>query len=231
MTIDDNTLILYYYQNELSQDENKRVARALERDAHLRRRYDALVSALPEVHQASVEVPQRLKQSLHATIDGSVVPLTQHQRRPKAVRVGAGLAAAATLIIGLFILQPETDTTDATPQAAEAQVHPGHVPLVSTLTVHFNNARNTLTLLDERPDEWQTSAINDLLLRNRSLVNAAVTADAPDYARVLRAFGLRINRLGTSPTRSADASALRQQLLFEANVMLTKLSQLPSKTV
>ena len=61
--------------------------------------------------------------------------------------------------------------------------------------------------------------------QNRMYVSAADKNGADDLARVLRAFEPILVRLAAEDTAPEDAEALRAKLVFELNVMLTKLSR------
>ena len=64
-----------------------------------------------------------------------------------------------------------------------------------------------------------------LVEQNRLFEQVAAQNDAPQLARVLRAFEPILLRLAATDTAPEDAEALRAQLSFELNVMLTKLAQ------
>jgi hypothetical protein len=59
---------------------------------------------------------------------------------------------------------------------------------------------------------------------------AAAEKNAPNLARVLRAFEPILLKLASEDIAPQDAEALRAQLTFELKVMLTKLEQKPSET-
>jgi hypothetical protein len=63
-----------------------------------------------------------------------------------------------------------------------------------------------------------------IIEQNRMFESAAANSDAPKLARVLRAFEPILLQLAANDLAPADAEALRAQLAFELNVMLTKLS-------
>ncbi len=52
--------------------------------------------------------------------------------------------------------------------------------------------------------------------------------DAPELARVLRAFEPILLQLAATDVAPEDAEALRAKLAFELNVMLTKLARVSS---
>ncbi len=64
-----------------------------------------------------------------------------------------------------------------------------------------------------------------LIEQNRLFEKAATQNNSPDLARVLRAFEPILVRLASDDIAPEDAEALRAQLSFELNVMLTKLTR------
>ena len=68
-----------------------------------------------------------------------------------------------------------------------------------------------------------------LIEQNRLFEQAAEHSNAQNLARVLRAFEPILLRLASEDIAPQDAEALREQLAFELQVMLTKLSGTPSE--
>ena len=64
-----------------------------------------------------------------------------------------------------------------------------------------------------------------LIEQNRFFVRSAMMNNSPDFARVLRAFEPVLMRLASDDISAEDALALREKLVFEMSVMLTKLSR------
>ncbi len=67
-----------------------------------------------------------------------------------------------------------------------------------------------------------------LIEPNRLYARAAEQNEADDLARVLRAFEPILVQLAAEDIAPTDAEALRTQLTFELDVMLTKLAREPS---
>ena len=67
-----------------------------------------------------------------------------------------------------------------------------------------------------------------IIEQNRMFEIAAEHNNAPNLARVLRAFEPILLQLAANDLAPEDAEALRAQLAFELNVMLTKLASQPS---
>jgi hypothetical protein len=64
-----------------------------------------------------------------------------------------------------------------------------------------------------------------LIEQNRFFVRSATMNNSPEFARVLRAFEPVLLRLASDDISAEDALALREKLVFEMSVMLTKLSR------
>ena len=72
-------------------------------------------------------------------------------------------------------------------------------------------------------------AQSQIVAQNRLYQRAAEQQDSPELARLLRAFEPILLQLASEDTSAQDADALRRQLAFELNAMLTKLQQPSSK--
>ena len=138
-----------------------------------------------------------------------------------------GMAIAATLALGIAIgfFIGDKDERGATPiQTASVDTPAAGVPVALTrgLQVYFRDSREQLMSLPDSED--RTMLVLRIIEQNRMFENAAVNSDAPKLARVLRAFEPILLQLAANDLAPADAAALRAQLAFELNVMLTKLS-------
>lgn len=90
----------------------------------------------------------------------------------------------------------------------------------------MRDSRDQLAEFAGNPDG--TTLILQIIEQNRMYEIAAERSDAPDLARVLRAFEPILLQLAAAGISPEDAEALRTQLAFELNVMLTKLARQPS---
>jgi len=141
-------------------------------------------------------------------------------------------AVAFGIAIGVFV---SDDTSDIPPP----YVPPGAVPVAFTrgLQHHFRTSQQQLANLDGEEDA--AMLVLRLVEQNRLFETAAEKNNAPQLARVLRAFEpilLRLAATDIAPEDAEalraqldiapeDAEALRAQLSFELNVMLTKLAK------
>ena len=73
-------------------------------------------------------------------------------------------------------------------------------------------------------DSERARLIVDMIEQNRLFEKAAEQNDSADLARVLRAFDLVLLQLASEDIDEEEAEALRTKLIFELNVVLTKLS-------
>jgi len=189
---------------------------------------DKLVAA----HKADVhEAPAHLKQQWHNAIDDAAAMERGRQKAPdSAWHPGSffwGMAISAALALGVAIGFFITDDSSNTvlPTVVSTQDQPGVTPAAFTrgLQEHFRSSRQQLTSIDESDDS--TMLVLRLIEQNRLFETAADQNNAPQLARVLRAFEPILLRLAATDIAPEDAEALRAQLSFELNVMLTKLAK------
>ena len=99
---------------------------------------------------------------------------------------------------------------------------------VRSLQVHFRDSRAELTDLSGISAADRMILVAGLIEQNRLYARAAEQNDADNLARVLRAFEPILVQLAAEDIAPTDAAALRAQLAFELDVMLTKLALEPS---
>jgi len=189
---------------------------------------DELVSA----HQAeNHEAPAHLKQQWHDVIDQAAAlergraPGTRERWHPSSFFWGMAVSAAiaAGVAISVFVSDESIDTPQ--PYIVENTTRPDVVPVAFTrgLQHHFRSSQRQLADLDGNEDA--AMLVLRLVEQNRLFETAADQNDAPQLARVLRAFEPILLRLAATDIAPEDAEALRAQLSFELNVMLTKLAK------
>ena len=192
-------------------------------------RIDDLVAAHREdTHPA----PPHLKQQWHDAID-SAAAVERGKTRSSAspwhpASVFLGMAIAATLALGIgigyFVADEGSDDYVQDVRVADIQMPANEVPgsLSRGLQVHFRDSREQLLGLNDTAD--QTLLVLEIIDQNRLFESAANNSNSPKLARVLRAFEPILLRLAADDLAPADAEALRAQLAFELNVVLTKLA-------
>ena len=192
-------------------------------------RIDDLVAAhREETHRP----PPHVVQQWHEAIE-SAAALERGKRQPARppwhpASVFLGMAIAATLALGIGIgyFLAEEDATELTPDTqyavAPATIDATPVSLSRGLQVHFRDSREQILDLPDTAD--RTMLVLQIIEQNRLFESAAINGNSPKLARVLRAFEPILLRLAADDLAPEDAEALRAQLAFELNVVLTKLA-------
>lgn len=223
--MNDDTLLLYYYNDGLSEQERQQVAAALQTDAALSTRFEELKHDLRRFSDEEVEVPAHVVQRMHDSIDRVarpvLVPRDEPPRsfNPFSFAWGAAVTAALAIGIGIGVwFSPEP------PVAVQSYGD----PFTRGMQVYLQDARADLATMPIAEAEERAALIMHIVEQNRLFEQAAVRNDSQNLARVLRAFEPVLLQLATEDLAPADAEALRAQLAFELDVMLTKLSRVPS---
>jgi hypothetical protein len=192
-------------------------------------RIDDLVAAHREdTHPA----PPHLKQQWHDAIDSAAAVERGKTRsavspwHPASVFLGMAIAATLALGIGIgyFVADEGSNGHVQDVRVADTQAPVDGVPasLSRGLQVHFRDSREQLLSVPDTGD--QTQLVLQIIEQNRMFESAANNSNAPKLARVLRALEPILLRLAADDLAPADAEALRAQLAFELNVVLTKLA-------
>ncbi len=221
--MNEDTLILYYYNDGLTENERRDVEAALEADPGLAAQYEALCAEMGALTDADVPpAPAQAIERWHAAI-GSAPDAAANVRRPaprsfNPMSFAWGVAVAAALVIGINLLPSATDPVVVEP----AGISPAFARGVQ---VHFRDTYDELASLSVDSNGERAALVLEIIEQNRMFQRAAGQNGADDVARVLRAFEPILVRLAAEDTAPEDAEALRAQLAFELNVMLTKLSR------
>jgi hypothetical protein len=231
-------MLVSYFYDELTRDERASVDAALANDPALATRYAALSRELlawraPE----PASVPVHIEAQWHDSIDrlANAASMPARPRAPYLRVFGWGSALAVALVagigIGLRLNQQTTSTavTDA-PLAGVENLRDAIVPASFTrgLQQHLQESQWQIDRLTGVADADRVSLTMQLIEQNRVFERAALQSNAANLARVLRAFEPILLQLANEDIAPQDMEALRAQLAFELNVMLTKLRQSPS---
>jgi len=183
-------------------------------------------------HEAEIHrPPPHIVEQWHSAIDEAAAIERGRREEPRqrwhpgSFFWGAAVTAALAIGIGIgFILSDNNGTTLQGPVMANITTQPGATPAAFTrgLAVHLRDSRQQITSLDETTD--RTMLVLQIIEQNRMFESAAEYNNAPKLARVLRAFEPILLQLAATDIAPEDAEALRAQLAFELNVMLTKLA-------
>jgi len=175
--------------------------------------------------------PRHLVQQWHDAIDAAAALERGRADPPPTGRHPDsffwGMAVAAALALGIavgFLVSNGADDSDPG-YVVEDQTAPEAIPAAFTrgLQQHFRNSRDELSRIDA--GDQSAMLVLRLIEQNRLFETAADQNNAPQLARVLRAFEPILLQLAATDIAPEDAKALRAQLSFELNVMLTKLAQ------
>ena len=237
--ITEDTLTLYYYDDGLTDRERSEVELALRADTDLAQRYAVLCQQLGSWRDTEVpEAPSHLKARWHDSIDKAA---RQEATRAESVKTGPfqflsfawGGALTAALVLGVAIGVFVTDN-GITPPVDGIPVENSQASIVPAsftrgLRVHLQESQWEIASLPDGSSTDSAILLMQIIEQNRMFERTAQQNNAPNVARVLRAFEPILLRLASDDIAPEDAEALRAQLAFELNVMLTKLAQNPSK--
>lgn len=233
--MNDEMLTLYYYDDGLTHDERQQVCDALAADSELAERYRQLSVALAAMTAGPVPAlaVDRLHR-FHDTIDRAA----RKDKAPRAAQQpkvhlwsflwGAAITAALAVGIGLGAWIAGNDAAapeDALLTRTAPAPGDGNQAFTRSMRAYFRDSRNELVNLPPTDSSDRTALIVDLIEQNRLYERAAIQNNDAKLARVLRAFEPILIRLASDDIAPEDAEALRAQLAFELNVMLTKLTR------
>ena len=238
--MNDDDLILYYYEDGLSDAERQRIRAALETDASLQARYERLCADLERFEAPRpAAVPPDMTARWHDAVDRAARLERQSSAAAASGRPARGFhfpsfawgsAVAAALVLGLGVYLSRERVVEPIPggSVADSGVSAGNSALVAFergLQVHLQQSRQEIVGLPADADAQRSAMIMRMVQENRLFEAAAEHNGAGDLARVLRAFEPILMRLAANDVAPAEARALEAQLTFELNVMLTKLGR------
>ena len=245
--INEDTLTLYYYDDGLSGEERRRIEAALQEDADLAERYRNLCLDLEQLRDTdTTAVPTHLLHRWHDSIDQAA---REEKANSKPVRLAAvnsgrwhlspfvwGGAITAALTIGIAIGVYISSDTVSIPDGGVAVAVVTEEPSLATpasftrgLQLHLQESQWEIARLPISSPIDNTTLLMEIIQQNRMFERAATQNNSVKVARVLRAFEPILLRLASEDIAPEDAAALRAQLSFELNVMLTKLALDTSK--
>lgn len=195
---------------------------------------DKNLETLIDAHRTETHAaPEHAVQQWHSAIDEAAA--LERGRQPDAARHlnptsffwGVAVTTAMAIGIGIgFLLANNSETPLIGPPSVVAGTNTQQ-PLVPVafsrgLQVHLRDSRAQLAGFNDESDS--TILIAQIIEQNRMFEAAADLNNAPNLARVLRAFEPILLQLAATDIAPEDARALRAQLAFELDVMLTKLA-------
>lgn len=244
--MNEETLILYYYGDGLSEAERAAVTAVLDSDPVVRERYRALSQTLDGLREPPPEqAPADAVGRWHRAIAGSAArERAQSGARGRAQSAasrrvwhipsfawGGAVAAAVMTAVGIgFYLAERPPTSPPMANRPEIEGRPAArtvVPASFTrgLEFHLRLARQEIAGLTANDDADRAKLVMDIVRQNRLFERTAHEHDAEDVARVLRAFEPVLLRLAGGANGTGDIAELRSKLEFELDVMLTKMQR------
>jgi hypothetical protein len=143
---------------------------------------------------------------------------------------GAAVTTALAVGIGIGVYfsaenstYPPIDDLRAVVPAGERAVVPAS--FTRGLQAYLQDSQSELTRLPLDSDADRSLLVMQIIEQNRLFERIATLNNSPQLARVLRAFEPILFRLASDDLSPEDAVALRAQLAFELNVVLTKLAR------
>ncbi len=231
--MNEATLILYYYNDGLTDEERESVRDALTADPQLESRYAALCADLDALRGQATRpaAPAGAVERWQAALDDAAGIPAVRPRAFKGPRLWLFPAAAALVLgIGIGLRMGDSpavpDTEPLPPMVASDTV--ASDPLARGVAAYMQRSRVELAGLDVADEDERAALIAELVAQNRLFERRATASGATELARVLRAFDQLLGTLADAPESGDALSAGRDQLSFEYAVMLTKLGHSPS---
>ena len=239
MNIDDDTLILYIYNDGLSAEQRLCVENALRGDPTVARRHRGLAAGLAalRIDDDAIEAPaaavHRWQTGLAraARVEEASKP---GARSPWRLWLGGAIAAVAVLAVGLSMRTsgpaPDAAPFVLAPPAADRLMGDGGTSssLRRGIQVHLIAAAHQLDQLPAMDAARQAEVIAGLIGSNRAYQRAADDQKADRLARALRAFEPGLRSLAAADTDSPTFRAERERLTFELGIVHARLAH-PSR--
>ena len=237
--ITEDTLTLYFYDDGLTNDERSDVELALRTDSNLAARYDVLCRQLRSWDDTEITAaPAHLRARWHDSIDSaarqeanSTEPVKPRSFQFFSFAWGGALTAALVVGVAIGVFVTDNGTTPPVDGIPVENFQASVIPASFTrgLRSHLQESQGEIAGLPDGSSADAAMLLMQIIEQNRMFERTAQQNNAPNVARVLRAFEPILMRLANDDLAPEDAEALRAQLAFELNVMLTKLAHDPSK--
>jgi hypothetical protein len=238
MNIDDDTLILYIYNDGLSAEQRLCVENALRDDQTVARRHRDLAAGLAAL-RADDEAIEAPAAAVHRWQTGLARAARVEASKPGVpspwrLWLGGAIAAVAVLAVGLSMRTsgpaPDEAPFVLAPPAADRLMDDGGTSssLRRGIQVHLIAAAHQLDQLPAMDAARQAEVIAGLIGSNRAYQRAADDQKADRLARALRAFEPGLRSLAAADTDSPTFRAERERLTFELGIVHARLAH-PSR--
>jgi len=231
--MNDEKLTFYYYNDGLTRDERQQIANLLATDTEVAARYQSLSQQLDQlVDPESIAPPSDMVERWHDSLNRAVRIETGEAKKPAlhswSFFWGVAVTAALAIGIGIGVLISGDDSTLPMNDGAMTASVPNQGAFVRGLQVHLRESERGLSATPYTSTADRTTLIMNIIEQNRLYEKVAEQTESQSLARVLRAFELVLVRLADDDITPQEAEALQTKLLFELNVVLTKLAREPS---
>lgn len=236
MSIDDDTLILHYYDDGLSPDVRRGIDAALRADPALARRYREMTDALAGLRiddDAAIEPPpaaiHRWQTGLARAARLDTAPSAGGRIQRWWPWIGSAVAAVAVLAMAVSMrsVEPVADSAPfvlAPPTAIGAPVdNDPSASLRRGVQMYLDVASQQLAALPAMDASRQAAVIADLLERNRAYQRVAAEQNVGLLVRALRAFEPALLTLADHRTDAPTFLAEREKLTFELGIVHARL--------
>ena len=200
-------------------------------DAEIAQRYQSISRRLDQFAEPGIVTPPSdMVERWHDSLDRTIRAEALEARKPGvhswSFLLGVAVTAALALGVGIGVLITSDDTT--------IPVNTGLVTastsnaFVRSLKVHLRESEQSLSTTPLIATADRTALIMNIIKQNRLYEKVAEQNESQSLARVLRAFELVLVQLADNDITPQEAGELQAKLLFELNVVLTKLAREPS---
>jgi len=138
---------------------------------------------------------------------------------------GAAISAALAVGIGIGVLLSDNDSPQYVVPNVLTANNSNSGAFVRGLQIHLRESQQNLSATPVGATADRSSLIMNIIEQNRLYEKVAQNNDSQSLARVLRAFELVLLQLAADDITPQEAEELQAKLLFELNVVLTKLSR------
>lgn len=231
--MNDERLTFYYYNDGLTRAERQQIANLLATDVEAAKRYQAISRRLEQLAETSITAaPPDMVERWHDSLDRAVRAESIETKAPVLHRWsffwGVAVTAALAVGIGIGALISGDNKIAPTNTAALTGSASTQNSFVRGLKVHLRESEQGLSATPLSATADRTALIMNIIEQNRLYERVAERNDSHNLARVLRAFELVLVQLTAEDITPQEADALQTKLLFELNVVLTKLARDPS---
>jgi hypothetical protein len=231
--ITDDDLLLYHYQDGLTDAERARIANALKSDTALAGRLEKLSADMNGFSTTTdTPVPAAATHRWKTDLDRAARVQTNAPR--KSWQWSGGLAAAGVTLgvvllvssIGVNVLPTGSGSNSAsgTSTPPPTEVADDAARYERSLQWHLAQTESQLSTLKNADGEERGRVIDKVIVQNRLYAIAADRANEDRLARVLRSFTPLLEAIADRNTSPVEVAGGIAQLNFELKVMQARLA-------